>query len=114
MHSLIEPSQVLRRGASYLLLLIKAYILSYLFTHLFFMPVYVQGQSMEPIIKEGTIGFSNIAGRYVFGIHRFDIVLIQRESGEIWVKRVMSLSWVTIDQIPMIPALWVVYPMRIS
>lgn len=52
---------------------------------------------MEPIIKEGTIGFSNIAGRYVFGIHRFDIVLIQRESGEIWVKRVIALPNETIE-----------------
>ena len=46
---------------------------------------------MNPAVKEGTIGLSNIAFRHVFGLNRFDIVLIQRENGDIWVKRVIGL-----------------------
>lgn len=97
MHLFAEHPQSMQKYVSYFIALIEAYVLSFLFTHLFFMPVYVQGESMEPFIKEGTIGFSNIAGRYVFGISRFDIVLIQRANGEIWIKRVIALPEETVE-----------------
>lgn len=76
---------------TYLNILIRAYLMTYLFTHACLMPVYVQGHSMEPQIADGTIGFANVAARHLFGIHRYDIVLIQREDGEIWIKRVIGL-----------------------
>jgi len=52
---------------------------------------------MAPYIRDGTIGFSNIAYRHVFGIKRFDIVLLKRENGEIWIKRVIALPNETIE-----------------
>ena len=75
----------------YTAVIIKAIIFSYILSHLCLMPVYVEGQSMNPTVKDGTIGLSNIAFRHVFGLTRFDIVLIQRENGEVWVKRVIGL-----------------------
>lgn len=81
----------------YINVVLQAVLFSYLVSHLFLMPVLVEGQSMNPSVKEGTIGLSNIAFRHVFGLNRFDIVLIQRESGEIWVKRVIALPNETIS-----------------
>ena len=75
----------------YTAVIIKAIIFFYILSHLCLMPVYVEGQSMNPTVKDGTIGLSNIAFRHVFGLTRFDIVLIQRENGEVWVKRVIGL-----------------------
>jgi len=77
-------------------IILQAYLFSYLISHLCFIPVYVEGQSMNPAIKEGTIGFSNIAFRHVFGLSRFDIVLIERDNQEIWVKRIIALPNETI------------------
>lgn len=71
--------------------ILKAYVCAYLFTHVLFLPVYVEGRSMDPSIQDGTIGFSNIAARHIMGIQRFDIVLIRRPNEEIWIKRVIAL-----------------------
>lgn len=84
-------SNAIKRLFPYINVVMQAIIFSYLLSHLCLMPVYVEGQSMNPAVKEGTIGLSNIAFRHVFGLSRFDIVLIQRENGEIWVKRVIGL-----------------------
>lgn len=81
---------------TYLLLIVKAYICAFLFTHCIVQPVYVKGSSMSPTINEGTIGFSNILARHIQGIERFDIVLFKHDD-EIWVKRVIGLSKETIQ-----------------
>lgn len=77
--------------------ILKAYLCAYLFTHVLFLPVYVEGRSMDPSIRDGTIGFSNIAARHMIGIQRFDIVLIQRPNEEVWIKRVIALPNETIE-----------------
>lgn len=73
----------------------KAYLCVFVFTHLFFQPVYVQGASMSPTFDDGSIGLSNIASRHLYGIQRFDVVLFHHEE-EIWVKRVIGLPKETI------------------
>ncbi len=97
MKTLRQYSKAFKYLVHYMILVIKAYILAFLFTHFLLLPVYVSGQSMEPMIREGTVGFSNIAMRHIQGIERFDIVLIQRDNGEIWVKRVIALPNETIE-----------------
>ncbi len=87
----IKQSFVIIHIIPYTAIIFKALIFSYILSHLCLMPVYVEGQSMNPTVKDGTIGLSNIAFRHVFGLTRFDIVLIQRENGEVWVKRVIGL-----------------------
>lgn len=83
--------QLIKTAFPYTGVMLQAFTFSYLLSHLCLMPVYVEGTSMNPAVKEGTIGLSNIAFRHVFGLNRFDIVLIQRENGDIWVKRVIGL-----------------------
>jgi len=57
-----------------------------------FMPVRVDGTSMHPQLKNGQIGFSNIIGRNIDGIERFDIVVIHLDQkNENLVKRVIGL-----------------------
>lgn len=87
----LQKNRILKTVYPYIGIILQAMIFSYLLSHLCLMPVYVEGQSMNPAVKEGTIGLSNIAFRHVFGLSRFDIVLIQRDNGDIWVKRVIGL-----------------------
>lgn len=92
-----DKNSVLYNAYPYISIIFQAMIFSYLLSHLCLMPVYVEGQSMNPAVKEGTIGLSNIAFRHVFGLSRFDIVLIQRENGDIWVKRIIALPNETVS-----------------
>ncbi|MCI9292091.1 MAG: signal peptidase I [Erysipelotrichaceae bacterium] len=80
----------------YLCMIIGAYIAVFIFTHVLFTPVYVNGNSMEPNIAEGTIGFSNIATRHISGIQRFDIIVFTHND-EWMIKRVIALPKETIE-----------------
>ncbi len=67
-------------------------------THFIFMPVRVKGTSMYPTLYDQSIGFSNIIGRNISGLQRFDIVIIHiDEKDENLVKRVIGLPNETIS-----------------
>ena len=55
-------------------------------------PIRVDGSSMYPTLQDGNVGFSNLIGRKMNGVKRFDIVIIYiPEKDEYLVKRVIGL-----------------------
>jgi len=69
----------------------------------YFIPIFILrpetviGRSMLPTLQDGEKGLTNIMSALVFGIHRFDVVaVLEPESGEQWVKRVIGLPGETI------------------
>lgn len=66
-------------------------IIALLIVNFVFISVVVQGSSMEPCLEENQKGISFIIGK-VFGINRFDIVVIENDENEkLLVKRVIGL-----------------------
>ena len=61
-------------------------------------PVQVNGSSMYPTLENGELGFSNIIGRKLGGIDRFDIVIVYLDDkDEYLVKRCVGLPGETIS-----------------
>lgn len=55
-------------------------------------PIKVNGSSMYPTLKDESLGFSNILSYKLFGVNRFDVVIVYVESlNEYLVKRVIGL-----------------------
>lgn len=63
-------------------------------------PIKVNGHSMYPTLKDQSLGFSNILTYQLFGVNRFDVVIVYVESlDEYLVKRVIALPNETIEVI---------------
>lgn len=63
-------------------------------------PIKVNGDSMYPTLKDQSLGFSNILTYELFGVNRYDIVIVYLESmDEYLVKRVIGLPNETIEVI---------------
>ena len=61
-------------------------------------PIKVNGSSMYPTLKDESLGFSNILMFELFGVNRFDVVIVYVESlDEYLVKRVIALPNETIE-----------------
>jgi len=61
-------------------------------------PIKVNGDSMFPTLKDQSLGFSNILTYELFGVNRYDIVIVYVESmDEYLVKRVIGLPNETIE-----------------
>jgi len=61
-------------------------------------PIKVNGDSMYPTLKDQSLGFSNILTYELFGVNRYDIVIVYVESmDEYLVKRVIGLPNETIE-----------------
>ena len=61
-------------------------------------PIQVNGSSMYPTLENGEIGISNLIGRRIKGIKRFDIVIIYLEDkDEYLVKRCVGLPNETVS-----------------
>ena len=61
-------------------------------------PIKVNGDSMYPTLKDQSLGFSNILTYELFGVNRYDIVIVYVESmNEYLVKRVIGLPNETIE-----------------
>lgn len=97
MQKIIEISSRKKEWIQYGGVVLKAYVCAFAFTHFLLKPVYVEGRSMTPGIQDGTMGFSNVAARHMSGIERFDVVLLRRANGDIWLKRVIALPHETIE-----------------
>ena len=70
----------------------------FIVTSFLFKPARVQGTSMNPTIKDGSLGFSSIVGKNVNGIKRFDIAVIRLEvKNELLIKRVIGLPGETVS-----------------
>ena len=55
-------------------------------------PETVSGRSMMPTLQDGDKGMINVFASLAFGLNRFDVVaVVEPESGEQWVKRVIGL-----------------------
>ena len=57
----------------------------------FFMPIQVQGTSMNPQLLNKSLGFASIISKKVSGIQRFDIVVIKVDDNDNLVKRVIGM-----------------------
>lgn len=61
-------------------------------------PIKVNGSSMFPTLKDDSLGFSNILSYKLFGVNRYDVVIVYVESlNEYLVKRVIALPNETIE-----------------
>lgn len=61
-------------------------------------PVVVRGSSMYPTLEDGSYGFTNVMGRRLDDLERFDIVIIYlEEKDEYIVKRIVGLPGETIS-----------------
>lgn len=61
-------------------------------------PIKVNGSSMFPTLKDESLGFSNILSYKLFGVNRYDVVIVYVESlNEYLVKRVIALPNETIE-----------------
>lgn len=81
-----------------LLTAITTIIICLLLTEYLIMPIRVNGTSMYPTLDDKSIGFSNILGRKINGLKRFDIVIIYlEEKDEKLVKRIIGMPNETIS-----------------
>jgi len=78
--------------------LITSLILVLLVTNFILKPIKVNGSSMFPSLHDQALGFSNILAYQLFGLNRFDVVIVYVESmDEYLVKRVIALPNETIE-----------------
>lgn len=88
---LIETIEMLRIVVFVLLIL-------YLVPTFIVRPEKVVGKSMYPTLQDGDRGLSNIFASLAFGVKRFEIVaVVEPESGNQWVKRVIGLPNETVE-----------------
>ena len=67
-------------------------------SHFVIKPVKVKGSSMYPTLKDGDYAVSNVMGKTVGNIDRFDVVIIYvPEKSEYIVKRVIGLPGETVE-----------------
>ena len=73
-------------------------IVVFLVAQFIFRPIRVRGSSMYPTLEDGSLGISNVIGRNIDGIERFDIVIIKlANEDEFLVKRVIGLPGETVS-----------------
>lgn len=73
-------------------------VLVYMIPNLVIRPETVSGISMVPTLEDGERGVTNILASLLFGVDRFDVVaLVEPQSGDQWVKRVIGLPGETIE-----------------
>lgn len=88
----------LKEGVSFLLELVICVVAAFVLSSYVIRPVQVKGNSMYPTLKDESIGFSNIIGKNIGTIDRFDIVIVYlEEKNEFLVKRVVGLPGETIS-----------------
>lgn len=75
---------------------ITTFVLCLIITNFFFMPVIVEGMSMNPTLTDGSTGFANIIATKVTEFKRFDIVVIKKSDNNQIVKRIIGLPGETI------------------
>lgn len=79
---------------------ITTIVICLLLTEYLIMPIRVNGTSMYPTLDNKSIGFSNIIGRKINGLKRFDIVIVYlEEKDEKIVKRIIGMPNETISYI---------------
>lgn len=82
----------LLEAMSLLRIVIVVVVLVYLIPSFVVRPETIVGDSMKPTLLDGEKGLSNVFASLVFGIDRYDVVaIVEPESGEQWVKRVVGL-----------------------
>lgn len=68
------------------------FIIVFLINKFLFLHVIVEGSSMNPTLETKEVGFTNIIGKTLFGIERFDIVVIKdAENNRFLIKRIIGL-----------------------
>lgn len=70
--------------------------LFFLITQFLVNPIQVIGNSMHPTLLDEERGFSSVISKH-FDIERFDIVVVEAENKDFWVKRVMGCPNDTIE-----------------
>lgn len=70
--------------------IITAIVIAFILTRFVMMGVQVQGTSMEPNLMPNDKGLSFPIGK-LFGINRFDLVVVKKDDGTLIVKRVIGL-----------------------
>ena len=87
---------------SALLEFVKSIVVSFIFvtilTQWVIKPIQVNQSSMYPTLKDQQLGFSNILSYQVFGIKRFDVVIVYApQIDDYLVKRVIALEGETVE-----------------
>ncbi len=73
-------------------------VIVYLLTTFAIKPIRVNGSSMYPTLHDKAFGFSNVMSLKLFGLHRYDIVVVYDDPlKEYLVKRVIGLPGETIQ-----------------
>lgn len=74
------------------------FIVAYCIANFIVNPIRVDGSSMYPTIEHGDVGVSNIIGFKMFGVERFDIVVVYEDSlDEYVIKRVVGLPGESVE-----------------
>lgn len=105
----VKPSRIKKRKPSrkkkskkndtlsFFVEIIVCILVAFLLSNFVIRPVQVKGNSMYPTLKDESLGFSNILGRNISEIQRFDIVIVYlAEKDEYLVKRVIGLPGETV------------------
>ena len=78
--------------------IVISFVVIFVVFHFLVRPVQVKGSSMFPTLKDGDFAFSNVLGKSIGNIKRFDIVIIHiPEKNEYIVKRVIGLPGETVE-----------------
>jgi signal peptidase I len=78
--------------------LITSLVIVLLLTNFVLKPIKVNGSSMFPTLRDQALGFSNILAFQMFGVDRFDVVIVYVDAmDEYLVKRVIGLPLETIE-----------------
>lgn len=72
------------------------FVIFFLITKFFVNPIQVIGSSMYPTLIDQERGFSSVISKH-FDIDRFDIVVVEAQEKDYWVKRVIGLPNDTIE-----------------
>lgn len=95
---LSEPTTFVK-WMDYIRLVAECFLIAILITVFIFRRVRVVGASMIPTLEEGEQGFSNVISYVLFGVDRFDVVVVKSPEveGDLWVKRIIGLPGDTIS-----------------
>ena len=72
-------------------------VVVFMFTKIFLTPIFVDGASMFPTLKDKDFGLTSVLAKNIGKIERFDVVVVNHDQSDVpWVKRVIGLPGETI------------------
>ncbi|MBQ9327212.1 MAG: signal peptidase I [Solobacterium sp.] len=93
-----EPETFLESVWDFIKTLMISMVIVFLVANFVARPIQVRGDSMYPTLESSSIGISNVLGRKMSGLKRFDIAIIYlKDKDEYLVKRVVGLPGETIS-----------------